>query len=148
MTTNLTLTRVHHVLVPVTDIEASVRWYETVLRASRIERFDHHDESGALFAVILQLPGGGPMLQLRLDPSMATEVAGYSPVTYGVADRTALDGWVAHLDDNRVARSPIRTARIGAAVDFASPEGLVIRLYTDPVGGIDGVSFSEGSGDR
>ncbi|NUO57449.1 MAG: VOC family protein [Hamadaea sp.] len=136
MTAGPTLTRVHHVLVPVADLEAGVRWYERGLRARRIERLDHHDESGTLFAVILQLPGDGPMLQLRLDPSMAADVAGYGPVTYGVADRTALDAWVAHLDDNGITRSPIRTARIGDAVDFASPEGLVIRLYTDPVRGV------------
>jgi catechol 2,3-dioxygenase-like lactoylglutathione lyase family enzyme len=31
---------VHHVKIPVTDLEASVRWYQTVLKAKRETTFD------------------------------------------------------------------------------------------------------------
>ena len=60
------LTGVHHVTFPVSDLEAGVTWYETVLGARRDHRLDHHDADGALFAVVLWVPGLEMPVQLRL----------------------------------------------------------------------------------
>lgn len=40
----------HHVKFPVTDLDASLQWYETVLKAKREPRFDHLDADGKRFA--------------------------------------------------------------------------------------------------
>ncbi len=134
---------VYHVTIPVTDLPASIAWYTTCLAAKHVTRFDHHDQDGAVFAVILQLPGHGPQVQLRTDPAVAGTMAGYTPVTFGVADRAGLDRWVAHLDAHDIAHSAVTTRRIGDSVDVESPDGLVLRFYTDPVGGIESVEFAE-----
>lgn len=134
---------VHHVMIPVTDLPASIAWYESCLAAERAPRFDHHDEDGAVFAVILRLPGSGPQVNLRLDPALAHAVAGYMPVAFAVADRAELDRWVEHLDTHNVRHGAVTTRRIGDTVDVESPDGLVLRFYTDPVGGLDSVKFAE-----
>jgi len=134
---------VHHVTIPVTDLPASIAWYTTCLVAKHVTRFDHHDQDGLAFAVILQLPGHGPQVQLRIDPAVAGALAGYTPVTFGVADSAELDRWVAHLDAHDIAHSAVTTRRIGDSVDVESPDGLVLRFYTDPVGGIESVEFAE-----
>jgi len=101
--TELGFSGVHHVTIPVTDLSASIAWYTTCLAAKHVTRFDHHDQVGAVFAVILQLPGHGPQVQLRTDPAVAGAVAGYTPVTFGVVDRAELDRWVVHLDAHDIA---------------------------------------------
>ncbi len=55
-------TGVHHVTIPVSDLQADITWFENCLAAERLPRFDHHDQDGAVFAVILELPGSGPLV--------------------------------------------------------------------------------------
>lgn len=47
----------HHVKFPVTDLDASLKWYEKVLKAKREPRFDYLDSDGNRFAVITFWPG-------------------------------------------------------------------------------------------
>lgn len=137
------LTGMHHVTFPVSDLAASTAWFERALCAARLVRFDHHDESGTLFAVVVDVPGLGTLLELRLDPVMAERFAGSTPVTFGVADDEALQRWVDHLAACGIEHSPITPRRIGASADFSSPDGLILRFYTNPVGGFDAVEFVE-----
>lgn len=141
--TSPTLSGVHHLTLPVSDLEEGMKWYAMVFGARRRARLDHHDEGGMLFAVVVELPGLNTMVELRLAPETARAVAGYNPVTFGVADRDALDEWVAHLDACAIAHSGVRRRRIGESVDFASPDGLALRLYTDPMSALDDVAFTE-----
>lgn len=67
--TTPSLSGIHHLKLPVRDIQASVTWFEQTLGARRIERFDHHDETGSLYAVILTLPGVDVPVELRLAPA-------------------------------------------------------------------------------
>ncbi len=136
------LTGIHHLAFPVSDLGASIAWYERCLAAARITRFDHHDPDGVVVAVILALPGG-PLLELRSDPATAGAVSGYLPVAFGVSDRVDLDRWIAHLDAQGVEHSEVATRRVGYTVDITSPDGLRLRLYTDPVDGFDAVEFVE-----
>jgi catechol 2,3-dioxygenase-like lactoylglutathione lyase family enzyme len=138
------LSGVHHVTIPVTDLHASVAWYETCLAAERIARFDHHADDGTVFAMVLRLPGKGPLLELRTSPAVASAVAGYTPITLGVADRDELDRWASYLDANGIPHSQVTTRRIGESIQIESPEGLVLCLYTQPTAGVEAVPFSEG----
>ncbi|MFD5828083.1 VOC family protein [Lentzea sp. NPDC060358] len=135
------LSGIHHLKLPVTDLEESIAWFADALGARHVERFDHHDESGALFAVIVLLPGVDVPVELRLAPAAAEAVAGYDPVTFGVSDRAALDSWVEHLDARGVPHSPVIAGFIGDLVELSTPDGLALRFYTDPVGGFDAVEL-------
>ena len=141
--TTLTLSGIHHIKLPVRDLRASIAWLERVLAARHIERFDHHDASGEPFAVIVMLPGVAEPVELRHAPTAAEALAGYDPVTFGVADRAALDDWIEHFDMVGVAHSPVISGTIGDVVEVVTPEGLPLRLYTLPVGGFEAVAFDE-----
>jgi catechol 2,3-dioxygenase-like lactoylglutathione lyase family enzyme len=138
-----TLSGVHHLKFPVTDLDAGTAWYERVLGAQRVARFDHYDDTGTRVAVILSVPGLPHPVELRLAPPAVASVAGFDPVTFGVADRQELDRWTAHLDECGVAHSPIRTGHVGQLVEFRTPDGLAIRLHTDPDGGFEQVHFEQ-----
>lgn len=134
---------IHHLTFPVSDLEASLSWYMTVLGAVRLPRLDHHDTEGELQAIIAEVPGLGAPIQLRLTPALAASTVGYNPVTFAVADRADLDWWAAHLDGCGVAHSAIAPSRIGESMELRSPDGLVLRFYTRPVGPLESVTFTE-----
>ncbi|MFE4664665.1 VOC family protein [Streptomyces sp. NPDC056716] len=143
MTAFPTLSGIHHLKLPVRDLTASIAWFARAFGAQYLEQFDHHDASGARFAVIVMLPGVGVPVELRLAPAAAEAVAGYDPVTFGVADRAALDAWSAHFDAVGVPHSPVVRGFIGEVLEVVTNDGLPLRLYTDPVGGFGAVRLDE-----
>jgi catechol 2,3-dioxygenase-like lactoylglutathione lyase family enzyme len=128
-------TGIHHLKFPVTDLDASVAWFGRALGAARVAKFDHRDENGKLFAAIVQFPGANILAELRLAPDAAKAVAGYDPVTFGVAGEQALDAWIEHLDRHHIEHTDKVSGFIGTVIGVPTPDGLDIRIYTDPVGG-------------
>lgn len=51
------LNGLHHIKLPVSDLDTSLTRYGQVFGAEHLTRFDHHDGSGVRYAVTLQLPG-------------------------------------------------------------------------------------------
>ncbi|MDX6393596.1 MAG: hypothetical protein QOJ73_4659, partial [Streptosporangiaceae bacterium] len=47
----------HHIQFPVSDLDASIAWFERVLGARHHPAFDHHDADEVRYAVILEVPG-------------------------------------------------------------------------------------------
>ncbi len=76
------------------ELEVSCAWYAQALGASRVARFDHHDSSGRLVVVVLEVPGLGTLLQLRCDVDPGLDVRGFPPITFQVDDPAHLGhGW-------------------------------------------------------
>ena len=142
-----TLTGVHHVKFPVTDIEATAAFFEKALGAKRVKRFNHKDEKGELFAAMMHFPGCDFPVELRHAPKAAKAVAGYDPVTFGISDKSQLDLWAAQLDSAGVKHSGVVTGYIGHLIDFETPDGLAIRFYTNPKGGFENVVFDTKAAD-
>jgi len=128
---------IHHLKLPVTDLERSTRWYGAVLGARRLTELDHRRPDGTLFAVILDVPGLGTRLELRLAPATAAALNGYDFLTLAVADRAAVDTWIAHLDVLGVRHSPPVVALAGWLLVVPDPDGLRLRLYTTQPHGLD-----------
>jgi catechol 2,3-dioxygenase-like lactoylglutathione lyase family enzyme len=133
----------HHIQLPVSDLDASTTWFERVLGARYQPQFDHFDDKGMRFAVMLEVPGLEFPLQLRLSGHLAEAIVGYEPVTFGAVDRAHLDAWADHLDACGIEHSGIQSARIGQTIDFSSPDGARLRLYTLPVDGYENASFPQ-----
>ncbi|MFB7085664.1 VOC family protein [Streptomyces sp. NPDC056296] len=133
------LSGLHHVTLPVTDLDASTAWYTRVLAGERVPALDHHDAETGRYSVVLALPGVAIPVQLRLAPEAAGTAAAYDPLTLSVTDRAELDRWAAHLDTCQVPHGSVVEARMGHALSFHDPDGTMLRLYTEPVGGFDAI---------
>ncbi len=136
-----TFTGVHHLKVPVMDVEASAAWFERVFGATRVARFDHREKDGILYAAMMMLPGVIAPVELRHAPKAAKATAGYDPFTFGVKDKAALDQWVEHFDKLGVEHTPVVTGYIGHVIGIDTADGLALRIYTDPAGGFEHVEF-------
>jgi quinol monooxygenase YgiN/catechol 2,3-dioxygenase-like lactoylglutathione lyase family enzyme len=121
---------IHHIKLPVTDLERSADWYTTVLDARRLIELDHRRPDGTLFAVILDVPGLAGNLELRLDPSTATALNGYDFLTLTVEDRPAIEKWITRLDALGIVHSPPIVAMVGWLLVAPDPDGLRLRFYT------------------
>jgi quinol monooxygenase YgiN/catechol 2,3-dioxygenase-like lactoylglutathione lyase family enzyme len=121
---------IHHVKLPVTDLERSAAWYAAVLGAHRLSELDHRRPDGTIFAVILDVPGLAGLLELRLDPATAKALNGYDFLTLAIENRSSLDDWVARLDALGVEHSPPIVALVGWLLVVADPDGLRLRFYT------------------
>jgi len=121
---------IHHLKFAVADLDRSCAFYETVFGARRIVAFDHKRPDGSLFAYILEVPGLGTLLELRLDPGAAAKTAGFDPVTIAVADQAALEGWIAVLDAAGIPHSGVLVAIQAWLLVFDDPDGRRLRLYT------------------
>jgi len=136
---------IHHIKLPVTDLERSVQWYRDVLEAHRLTDLDHRRPDGTLFAVILDIPGIAGRVELRLDPATAAALRGYDFLTLTVEDRPALDAWVAHLDARGITHSPPIVALVGWLLVVPDPDGLRLRFYTKQPHGLDESAVEFGS---
>ena len=121
---------VHHLKVPVSDLNKSLTWWNTVLGAERQPQWDHLNREGKLFAYMCLLPGLEPPLELRLDPDAARGSAGFDPVTYAVKSASDLHEWARYLDEAGIEHSPILRGFIGWLLVLFDPDGLSIHLYT------------------
>jgi len=128
---------IHHVKLPVADLDRSARWYSDVLGARRLTELDHRRPDGTLFAVILDVPNLGTKLELRLDPATAKALGEYDFLTLAVQDRAALDRWIEHLDNLGVDHSPPVVALVGWLLVVPDPDGLRLRFYTTEPHGLD-----------
>jgi catechol 2,3-dioxygenase-like lactoylglutathione lyase family enzyme len=82
---------IHHLKLPVTDLDTSLAFYQRAFGARRIPEADHRRASdGSLYAYILAVPGLGTALELRLDPGRAERHRLSDPVTTAVGDRATL----------------------------------------------------------
>lgn len=124
------ITGIHHLKIPVTDLQRSLKWYETALGAVRQPQFDHFLPDGTLFAHILEVPGLGYPLELRLAPGMARNMRGFDPIVFAVQGRGDLQKWEQFLELVGIEHSSILRGIIGWLLVFTDPDGLSIRLYT------------------
>jgi catechol 2,3-dioxygenase-like lactoylglutathione lyase family enzyme len=132
----------HHIKLPVTDLDSSLSWYQRVFDAEHLSRFDHYDGAGARYAVILQLPGVDILIELRWAPDAATATAGYDPVSLVAGGADDLQAWIDHLDALGIEHSPVTTALAGQLLIFPDPDKTFLRLLTLPEGGIQAITMN------
>jgi catechol 2,3-dioxygenase-like lactoylglutathione lyase family enzyme len=132
MTTDVPLLEgIHHLKLPVTDLDRSLAWYQHRLGYVVMQEFI---EDGTLMGVAMTHPNGGPDLALRLDPDRARAAAGFDYFAIGVPGRdaiTALAEHFAELGDEHagVVRTPVGWVLPGVH----DPDGHEVRFYTVPL---------------
>ncbi|MFF1818200.1 antibiotic biosynthesis monooxygenase [Kribbella sp. NPDC058245] len=131
MTTIPPYAGIHHLQIPVSDLDRSIDWYGKVLGARRRGNVDHKPSDAPLFAVGLEVPGLGVGFELRLNPTAAAGLAGCGPLAIAVEDPADLDAWVEHLDALGVEHSPVLIGIIGWVLVVPDPDGIKLRIYTN-----------------
>jgi catechol 2,3-dioxygenase-like lactoylglutathione lyase family enzyme len=122
------LAGVHHVKLPVTDLERSVEWYRTRLGYQPVMEFVEHDQ---LMGVAMRHPAGGPDLGLRIDPDRAVAAAGFDYFAIGVPDRHAMDRLAGRLTALGEQHAGVHLATLGWILPMLhDPDGHEVRFYT------------------
>lgn len=121
------ITGLHHVKLPVSNVERSRDWYEAVFGFTL--RTEFRGDDGRLAGVALEHPTG-LLLALRADPDRAAALAGFDAMCLAVGTPADLHLLLQHLDDIGVAHSLPTEGFRGIAVDIPDPDGLLARVHT------------------
>jgi catechol 2,3-dioxygenase-like lactoylglutathione lyase family enzyme len=122
------LAGVHHLKLPVGDLDRSLRWYASRLGYEIAMEFV---EAGVLMGYALRHPNGGPHLALRLDPARAEAAAGFDYFAIGVPDRATMTRLAARLTALGEDHAGVHRASIGWVLPMLrDPDGYEVRFYT------------------
>jgi catechol 2,3-dioxygenase-like lactoylglutathione lyase family enzyme len=124
------LSGIHHVKLPVSDLNRSREWYTSVL-GLRVEI--EFVEDGELMGLALADAAGRLSLALRIDPVRAAALSGFDALALLVPKREDVDAWRDRLDDLGQAHGGVVTGHQGGSVliGLHDPDGIEIRLYAN-----------------
>lgn len=135
--------RLHHIALTVTDLDASIAWYERIFGVAFQMEVPHPGGTGKILA------DDGRELVFALHRHDANEGetfaetrTGLDHVGLGVPSRSDLEAWQTHLDAQGVRRalmanhpctqSPIEDHGFGSILVFRDPDNVQIELFAPP----------------
>lgn len=117
----------HHVTFAVRSLDAGLEFFGTAFGARRDPDLDHVDESGALVAVVLTVPGVAVPVQLLLAADGTW--LGAEAVSFQLASYQDLEDLAAHWDAAGLDRTAISRRLSGCAASVTTPDGGRVRVY-------------------
>ena len=141
MTDAPVLDGIHHLKLPVTDLDQSLAWYQGHLGYVTMTEFV---EDGVRMGVAMRHPNGGPDLALRLDPDRARAAAGFDYFAIGVPGHDPIEKLAAHFSELGVGHAGVHRTPVGwVLLGVHDPDGHEVRFYTVPMELPDG-AFATG----
>ncbi len=119
---------IHHIKIPVTDLDQSHNWY-----ASRLGyQFEiEFVERGSLMGIGLVHPAGGPNVALRLDPERSARLGDFDFFCIGVPDKASIEALAERLTNLGEVHAGVHFAGIGWILPaLHDPDGHEVRFYT------------------
>ena len=110
MSTAPVLDGIHHLKLPVTDLDRSLAWYQEHLGYGVMTEFV---EEGVRMGVAMTHPNGGPDLALRCDPDRARAAAGFDYFSIGVPGHDPIEALAAHLTERGVHHDGVHRTPVG-----------------------------------
>jgi catechol 2,3-dioxygenase-like lactoylglutathione lyase family enzyme len=138
------LSGLHHLKLPASNLDVSLDWYRRVFGAQHLTQFDHIDDDGVRYAVIIAIPGLSTPLELRWAPGAAVAMRGCDPIMLAVESTEALDAWARHFDSLGVAHSGVIQGGAGHLLVVADSDGIYIRIGEVPAGGVENIQMPKG----
>jgi catechol 2,3-dioxygenase-like lactoylglutathione lyase family enzyme len=141
--TTLARPRTHHVALTVSDVDASVRWYQSLFGVQFVTDVPHQGGVGKVLAdearqlmIVLHSHDAND------DGLFAETTTGLDHVGFLVPTRADLEAWQAHLEANGVAacpaadkpltQSPIADESYGSVLVFRDPDNIQLELFSPP----------------
>ena len=130
---NVVLPSLHHVALTVTNLEASIAWYERVFGIQFRMEGPHDGGTGMLLAD----PAWRFIIVLhRHDANQSERFAetrtGLDHVGFAVSTRAELGAWQEHLTALGVEQSPIHDTPYGYILVFRDPDNIQLELFAPP----------------
>ena len=129
----MTLVNLHHVALTVTDLEASIPWYERVFGISYQMEEAHEGGVGKLLAdeqwrltIVLHHHDANP------GERFSERRTGLDHVGFSVASRAELETWQGHLKELGVTQSPIADRPDSSVLVFRDPDNIQLELFAPP----------------
>ncbi len=134
---------VSHIALTVTDLDASIAWYESVFDIQQRMEEAHEGGTGKLLAdeqmglvIVLHHHDGNE------HERFAETRTGLDHIGLNVPSRTDLEAWQSHLEANGVTRataadkpltqSPIADRPYGSVLVFRDPDNIQLELFAPP----------------
>ena len=140
-----TLSGLHHLKLPASDLDTTLAWYRRVFGAQHLAQFDHLDDNGVRYAVIVAIPSVPTPLELRWAPGAAGAMRGCDPINLAVESVGDLHAWARHLDAVDVEHSTVIEGGAGHLLVLADPDGIYIRIADVPAGGVENIVMPRGN---
>ena len=132
------VTGIHHFSITVTDLEASLAWYQRLLGADRVPmKFPHYGCEDTGWGELLVEPRSGVVIGLHTNTGNDGQGfdearTGLDHVALNVASRSDLEAWTARLDELGIEHSGIRGGDQPfpfATVVFRDPDNIQLELF-------------------
>lgn len=125
-----TLTGVHHVRLPVSDLERSAAFWQEIFGYEL--DFDFPGEDGPV-ARAFHHPHGGPNIVLWIDPERARVTSGFVWFGIGVPSAQHIEDLAAELDARGIEHGGVQGAFVEVKLPFVrDPDGHLISFYVKP----------------
>jgi catechol 2,3-dioxygenase-like lactoylglutathione lyase family enzyme len=120
------LAGIHHVCLPVSDVERAADWFADVLGFAPCVTYEDEDR---VTSILLEQPGGAAVL-LRADPGRAVALSGFPALAFTVKNRDELRAWADYLSTVGVVHTEPAPAHLGWAIRLWGPDMIELCLTT------------------
>lgn len=122
----------HHVVLTVSDIDASVDWYKNLFGFEELSNEEHFGGSGGR-TVLLGKPDWSMGVGLAHHPSNGGETfdptrTGLDHIGFTADDRNDLEKWQAKMVEMGITHSPITDHDWGSSLNFRDPDDTQLQL--------------------
>jgi len=123
-----------HIAVTVTDLERSTAWYTQLFGSAPV--LDEDVSAGGFHHTVYAI-GAGQLFGLHLHAAGSNgefdeRRVGLDHVSFGCADRAALEAWSLRLDDLGIKHGGIVDAHYGSGLSFRDPDGIALEFFAPP----------------